>query len=200
VYLLPGLMDYERSWIDKGHVNEQMDRLIRENRVGKMLIVMPDKDEAALNDGLAPAFADYLGRDLVGHIDVEYRTLPIRSHRGIEGLSLGAAWAMRMAIYYPDTYCSIGCLSGGFGDETAALLPLQRERLRRAGTRFRVGAGTGEPEFLQASQELVQLIRDLGFYCEFDLAAGPHDWPLWRAQVYNSLQFHYYSFNPIRAA
>ena len=34
LYLLPGLMDYERTWIDKGRVHEQMDGLIAEGRVG----------------------------------------------------------------------------------------------------------------------------------------------------------------------
>ncbi len=196
VYLLPGLMDYERTWVDKGRVQDHMDTLIAEGRIGEMIVVMPDKDQAALDEDRYDGFARYLGDDLVEHIDAEFRTLPVRGHRGIEGLSLGAAWAMRMALQRPERYCSVGSLSGGFGDETYRLVLEKESLLHDLGMRFRVGVGLGEPEYMENNLRFVLFLQERGFYCEFDPEEGPHDWPLWVKQVRNSLQFHYYSFNP----
>jgi len=196
VYLLPGLMDYERTWIDKGRVHEHMDELIAQGRIGEMILVMPDKDDAALDETREDTFATYLAQDLIGHIDATFRTIGVRHHRALEGLSLGAGWAMRMALYRPDLYCSIGCLSGGFDEEIHALVLQRKEHLRRSGMRFRIGVGTGEQEIIEGNEEFARFLRSQGFYCEYELADGPHDWPLWVKQIRNSLQFHYYSFNP----
>lgn len=197
VYLLPGLMDYERTWCDKGRIHEHMDNLIGSGKIGEMIVVMPDKEyEAAIKPELSELFARYLGVDLVSHIDRDYRTIAHRNHRGIEGLSLGASWAMRMALWYPHLYSSVSCLSGGYGEETYDQLVAKRDDLKGLGMRFRIGAGTGEPEFIAGSREFAEFLQSLGFYCEFSLDDGPHEWQLWSKQVYNSLQFHYYSFNP----
>jgi len=195
LYLLPGLMDYEKTWCEKGRVHEHMDNLIYSGRTGEMIIVMPDKDDAALNPHMKEAFASYLGRDLLGHIEYEYRVIPSRGHRGIEGLSLGAGWAVRMALWYPEVYCSVGALSGGFGEETYNQVMEKQDYLRHLGMRFRIGVGTAEPEVIEGNRHFSDFLKSLGFYSEFAIDEGPHDWPLWVNQIYNSLQFHYYSFN-----
>lgn len=196
LYLLPGLMDYERSWVDKGRVHEQMDLLLRQGRVREMLIVMPDKDTAATEEGGEAAFDQYLAQEVIRHIDTSFRTIPSRAHRGLEGLSLGAGWTWHMALVHPDLFCSYGMLSGGFDDESVPDFLKVRDYLQSTGTRFRVGAGLQEPEYIAPNQKLVAFLRRQGLFAELDLADGPHDWPLWHKQIYNSLQFHSYSFNP----
>lgn len=195
VYLLPGLMDYEVTWFEKGHVHEHMDNLIYSGRIGEMLVVSADKDDAALEPSQAEQFAQYLATDLKSHIDTEYRTIPFREHTGIEGLSLGASWAIRMAVHFPELYSSIGALSGGFSDEIYQLFWEKQDFIRSLGMRFRIGVGTWEPEFIPGNEKFVNFIRELGFYCEMEMTEGPHDWPLWEKQIYNSMQFHYYTFN-----
>lgn len=196
VYLLPGLMDYERTWIDRGRVHEHMDNLISRGKIGEMILVMPDKDQAALDFGLANAFTGYLVYDLINHIDHEFRTIAHRTHRGIEGLSLGASWALRMALRFPDLYSSVSCLSGGYSDEMYTKIIEKKDYLKSLKIRFRIGVGNEEPEYIEESEKFAEFLRNLGFYCEFSLDEGPHEWPLWTKQIYNSLQFHYYSFNP----
>lgn len=195
LYLLPGLMDYERTWVDRGRVHEAMSNLQDAGRLGELIVVMPDKDAAATDEDGEQAFTHYLGNEVIGHIDASYRTIPSRSHRGLEGLSLGAGWTWRMILARPDLFCSFGMLSGGFGEEAPEEFRHVREYLHRVGARFRIGVGLQEPEYMENNQEMVQFLRSQGFYCEFDVADGPHDWPLWQKQVINSLQFHYYSFN-----
>ncbi len=195
LYLLPGLMDYEVTWFEKGHVKEHMDHLIYSGQIGEMIVVSADKDDSALDRSRKYEFAAYLGRDLKGHIDFEYRTIPVREHCGIEGLSLGAGWAVHMGVNHPEIYSSIGALSGGFGDDTYATIWERQDYLRALGMRFRVGVGAWEPEFIPGNEKFVNFMKDLGFYCELEMTDGPHDWPLWEKQIHNSLQFHYYSFN-----
>jgi enterochelin esterase-like enzyme len=199
VYLLPGLMDWEMTWCEKGRVHEQMDHLIYSGKIGEMIVVMPDKDDASHRHGDAgrAVFGRYLGQDLLGHIDYEFNTIPHRSHRGIEGLSLGASWALTMAVWAPELYSSIGALSGGASEEIYHGLWEKQEYLRQLGMRFRIGVGAWEPEFIGPNQHLAEYLRSLGFYCEFSVDEGPHDWPLWRKQIHDSLQFHFYSFNPV---
>ena len=198
VYLLPGLMDYEVTWFEKGHVQQHMDNLIYSGQIGEMIVVSADKDDTALGKGQdSYAFAEYLARDLKGHIDYEFRTIPVREHTAIEGLSLGASWAVRMGINYPELYSSIGALSGGFGDDVYGTIWEKQDYLRSLGMRFRVGVGAWEPEFIPGNEKFVHFMNDLGFYCEFECSEGPHDWPLWEQQINNSLKFHYYSFNPV---
>jgi len=195
VYLLPGLMDYERTWCDKGRVHEHMDNLIYNGKIGEMIIVMPDKGQEALDPHMQDAYASFLARDLIGHIDYDFRTIPDRSHRGIEGLSLGASWAIKMAVYFPELFSSISCLSGGFGTEIYDTILERQDYMKHLGMRFRIGVGTAEPEFIAGNQQFSDFLKQLGFYCEFAVDDGPHDWPLWVQQIYNSLQFHYYTFN-----
>lgn len=195
LYLLPGLMDYDLTWFEKGHVKEHADRLVSEGKIGEFIIISADKDDAALDINRRHEFSEYLAEDLRNHINSEFRTIAVRQHCGIEGLSLGAGWAVRMGIQYPQYYSSIGALSGGFGDEAYNTIWKRKDELKQMGMRFRVGAGKGEPEIIPGSQHFVNFIKDLGFYCELELSEGPHDWPLWEQQIYNSLQFHYYSFN-----
>ncbi len=195
LYLLPGLMDYERTWCDKGLVNHHMDSLIQDGKIGEMIVVMPDKDQAALEFHMAKHFTGYLAYDLIGHIDHEFRTIPNRKHRGIEGLSLGASWALRLGLTFPELYSSVSSLSGGYSEEMYSNILEKKDYIKALGMRFRIAAGTDEPEFIQESRHFAEFLKGLGFYCEFSLDEGPHEWTLWSKQVYNSLQFHYYSFN-----
>lgn len=196
LYLLPGLMDYELTWTQDGKVHEHMDNLTYNGKIGEMIVVMPDKDDTAVDPQGIEIFTGYLARDVIQHIDTEFRTIPSRDHRGVEGLSLGATWAIRMGAWFPELFCSIGCLSGGFSDDIYQTILEKQDYMRQLGMRFRVGVGLGEPEFIPGNQNFVNFLRERGFHCEFEKTEGIHRWPLWIKQIYNSLQFHYYSFNP----
>lgn len=89
------------------------------------VIVMP-------NGGVGSFFADsadgkVMGettvvRELIPHIDVTYRTIADRSGRCLQGFSMGALGATKLACKYPDLFCSLAAYAGG---------------MKRLGTRFR---------------------------------------------------------------
>jgi S-formylglutathione hydrolase FrmB len=61
------------------------------------------KDSA---DGRYPA-EKLIIQDLIPHIDGTYRTVAAREGRAIEGFSMGGRGATRLALKYPELFCSL---------------------------------------------------------------------------------------------
>ncbi len=57
-------------------------------------------------DGKYPA-ETLIIRELLPHIDATYRTIATRAGRAIEGFSMGGRGATRLAIKYPELFCSL---------------------------------------------------------------------------------------------
>ena len=55
-------------------------------------------------------------RELIPHIDRSYRTLPHRSGRALQGMSMGASGAVRLAFKHPNLFGSVVAFAGGFTD------------------------------------------------------------------------------------
>jgi endo-1,4-beta-xylanase len=79
-------------------------------RWAPMLLVLPNggshtfyKDSA---DGKLPA-ETLIIRELIPHIDATYRTIATRAGRAIEGFSMGGRGSTRLAMKYPELFCSL---------------------------------------------------------------------------------------------
>jgi len=79
-------------------------------RWAPMIVVLPNggshtfyKDSA---DGKLPAETVMI-RELIPHIDATYRTIAARAGRAIEGFSMGGRGATRLALKYPELFCSL---------------------------------------------------------------------------------------------
>jgi len=55
--------------------------------------------------------------ELIPHIDATYRTIADRSGRGLEGFSQGGRGTMRLALRYPNLFCSAAAGGGGYETE-----------------------------------------------------------------------------------
>ena len=137
--------------------------------VGEMIVVMPDGDDgwyttwntlvnvadcrrspARKEENAAsycvpwPHYDDYIARDLVAHVDSNYRTVADRSHRGIAGLSMGGYGAVTLALRYPDVFAAAashsGVLSPLYGGPRPFMSPVRyatdMEKLRASWGRF----------------------------------------------------------------
>ncbi len=58
---------------------------------------------------------DCIVKDLIGHIDANYRTVAERKGRAINGLSMGGYGAMTIGLRNPDMFASVGSHSGAIG-------------------------------------------------------------------------------------
>lgn len=132
---LHGRTGNERNWVDAGRLHLTMDSLVRAG-AREAIIAMPDGDDGwyatwnQLGDVNAcradtarrePAatycvpwtrYDDYIARDIVSHMDAQYRTMARREHRGIAGLSMGGFGAITLALQYPDVFAAAASHSG----------------------------------------------------------------------------------------
>jgi S-formylglutathione hydrolase FrmB len=99
------------------NVPERAARLIREKKMGPVIIVLPDCFTALggnqyVNSSAIGAYADYLTREIVPFVDREFRTLARREHRGCFGKSSGGYGAMLHGMQHAETWGAIANHSG----------------------------------------------------------------------------------------
>lgn len=91
---------------------ERIDREIRAAKLQPLIVVLvqglPDVRYINTKDGTRPV-EDVIILDLIPHIDATYRTIPQRTSRGIEGMSMGGYGALRLGFKYPELF---GAVSG----------------------------------------------------------------------------------------
>jgi S-formylglutathione hydrolase FrmB len=123
LYLLHGLTSNYTAWASLGAP--------RYARAYDLIVVMPDvgnswyanwakSDEDQKND-----WEDFIIKDLIRHVDSNYRTIATREGRAINGLSMGGYGALMLGLKHPDMFCSIGSQSGALSFAKGAA-----ERLR----------------------------------------------------------------------
>lgn len=114
LYLLHGLTSNYTHWA-KMRVPEYARPL-------DLIVVMPDAGNswyvnwAKSEDEDHPAnWEDFVIKDLVGHVDANYRTIAAREGRAINGLSMGGYGALMLGLRHPELFGSIGSHSGAIG-------------------------------------------------------------------------------------
>lgn len=132
VYLLHGFSDDDDGWVRFGRINVTMNRLIAEDKIPPMIIVMPDgKISWYVNsiDG-KENFEDMIVKDLITHVDNTYRTLTDRMNRGIAGLSMGGYGSLQLAMRNPDVFSIVGAYSSGLKTDEE-MITMDDERYMR---------------------------------------------------------------------
>lgn len=117
-----------------------------------MAVIMPS-DHGGLFNG-DERYLNYLSRDIVGHIDHEFRTFGDSRHRGLDGLSTGGFTSTMLAAVRHDVWGSIGSMSGCHDDRTFATIRGYAGAMRWAGQRHRLSCATGEARSQPASPGL----------------------------------------------
>lgn len=57
-------------------------------------------------------YADHVSKDVIKYVDTNYRTIPDRKGRAINGISMGGFGAISIGLSHPELFCSIGSHSG----------------------------------------------------------------------------------------
>jgi putative tributyrin esterase len=209
MYLLHGLSDDYTGWLRRTRI---------ESYVGDaklpLVVVMPDGYRGFYtdaNDGTR--YATYCGPESVEFIDRTFPVIPSRDARCIGGLSMGGYGALRLALGFPDLYCSAVSHSGAFGrgleprpaDEIYPegprifgpdprgtnhdLLKLARDAMARNELpAIRIDCGT-EDHLLADNRRLHQGLTELGIPHEYEEFPGAHNWDYWDVHVQEALAF-----------
>ncbi|HXZ86860.1 MAG TPA: alpha/beta hydrolase-fold protein [Myxococcota bacterium] len=99
------------------NVPERAARLIREQKMGPVIIVFPDCFTALggnqyVNSSAIGNYADYLTREIIPFVDREFRTLAAREHRGCFGKSSGGYGAIMHGMRYARYWGAVADHSG----------------------------------------------------------------------------------------
>jgi len=123
VYLLHGYTSNNKAWTGgyAGNVLYSMRSWLKSSKVKETILVMPNSYNRFwgswyTNSTATGNWADYIARDLVQHIDSNYRTLPQRESRGVIGHSMGGHGGMKIGMLYPDVFSCMGGLAGWYYD------------------------------------------------------------------------------------
>jgi enterochelin esterase-like enzyme len=185
--LLHGALDWERTWLDKGALRECVRQQTSAGSASDLIVVMP-RESGGLHRGDARV-TDFLARDLVGHVDAEFRTLAAPRHRAIDGLSTGGFASVVVGLARPEVFGALGSMSGSYDARAFDALRRFAPSARQHGQRLLLSCGLGEPH-LAACRALYEEAVGLGLEAEWAQAPGTHDWPVWRELLGPHLRFH----------
>lgn len=191
LYLIHGALDWEWTWLEKADIHKMMNSLTAENKIGEMIVVMP-RENAELYKG-DHRIGYYLGKDLIGHVEGEFRTVRQHGSRAIDGLSTGGYNAFYLSAIHPDLFCSVGAMSGTFNDMSYELILENRDEIKKNRNRYILSCGTGDAG-KEATRTMAKFLSSLGFEVEHYENQGPHEWDYWKSYYPTSMEFHWKSF------
>jgi len=195
LYLLHGAGDSDDSWTSVGRANFILDNLIAAKKAKPMIVVMPAGHTGAFSFIMPTASSmDRLGngkfeeeflKDILPHIEKNYRALTDRPNRAIAGLSMGGAQTLEITSSRPREFSSIGVFSSGvvFGkteDWEKAHKDGLSDATAKEGLKL-LWFATGSQDFLiPRTKETVELFKKNGFSPVFKETGGGHTWINWR--------------------
>jgi enterochelin esterase-like enzyme len=152
------------------------DRLIRDRKLGPVLLVVPD-------DTIGYGYHAALALDLIPHVDDRFNTLPQPRFRGVGGISHGAAIAARMAFQFPDRFGSLGVFSGGISPGEAGRFDGWMAS-NSAETRPRVLIDVGDQDgILPLTENLLDTLDTRNVPYTLKRGAGGHNRAYWSARM-----------------
>jgi S-formylglutathione hydrolase FrmB len=206
LYLLHGLSDDDTVWARRTSLERYASGL-------PLIVVMPDSGRGYYTDAKrGPAYESHMMKDVLGFVDRFFPTIKERRGRVIGGLSMGGYGSMKLALKYPDCFCSVVShssvfdiakslanpqrsdeLSLIFGDDPAEggndVLRLAQEIDRKLLPAIRFDCGT-EDALLEHNRAFHRHLQKLRIKHEYKEFSGGHDWAYWDTHIQEALKFH----------
>ena len=208
-YLLHGLSDDHTGWARRTSIERYVQDL-------PIIVVMPDCSRSFYCDAVeGPAYETYFIKDIIGFIDRFFNTIPSREGRVIGGLSMGGYGALKLAMKFPDLFCSSVSHSGALaitqvkaenlredmrfefpqifgpnpegGKDCLFSLAESVDRSRLPAIRIDCGLDDG---LLESNRAYHAHLESLDIPHEYEEFPGAHTWGYWDIHVREAIQFH----------
>lgn len=139
LYLLHGGGDHpsrHRSWIQSIEMQRITDKAIDEGTAAPMIIVMPDAEMTYYMNNVSGKyqFEDFFIKELIPHIEKNYRCLAEKNYRTIGGLSMGGYGSLLYSMHYPELFSACAVMSAGIRTDEQIIEMPHKEYLRRYGS------------------------------------------------------------------
>jgi enterochelin esterase family protein len=218
LYLQHGGGEDETGWIRQGRANFILDNLIAGGSCKPMIVVMaygyarragqpaPDltgrpfgspERMKAMQD-MAAAFEADVTEALIPFVDATYRTIAIRDHRAMAGLSMGGMQTFQVTLNHLDLFSHIGGFSGAAG----LLSPADQQpdirkvyngvfadpaAFARKVRLLWLGVGTAEPERMREGiRKLHASLTEAGIrHVYWESPGTDHEWQTWRRNLHD---------------
>lgn len=206
LYLLHGLSDDDTIWARRTSIERYVAGM-------PLIVVMPDTARGFYTDAVrGPAYESHIMRDVVGFTERFFPAIPERRGRCIGGLSMGGYGSMKLALKYPDRFCSVVAHSSAFdvrarvtspehseefalifgeepagGDNDLFHLAAQTARGKLPAIRFDCGTGDG---LLEENRAFHKHLTELGIPHQYEEFPGEHNWAYWDVHIQEALKFH----------
>lgn len=151
LYMLHGFTDTDSQWFgwEDHWINLQtvIEQSLAEGLSKEMIVVMPNaynrfKGSMYASSATVGDWETFVTKELVKHIDDNYRTLAHKNSRGLAGHSMGGYGTLRLGMKNPDVYAAIYalspcCMDGGATTDPALMSKLEALTLEQiAGANF----------------------------------------------------------------
>lgn len=164
-----------------------ISELITEGIIPPMIIVTPDD----ANGMWGETNELMITQELINHIDTNWRTIPDKSGRAIEGFSMGGMGASQYSARHPSLFCSTIIMSAPLGEELILDWEDNTQEIFDYQLRARLEVG-GEDHLLSSMTTLHEGLDTLEIPHEYEIVPGiRHIWgELYNQVGIDGLQFH----------
>ena len=131
VYLLHGLSDDYKAWVQRGNMQTVVDELIGTGEACEMVIVMPNAGGPDTHNTWNGYFnmpgwsyEDFFFQEFLPAVEAKYRVVGDKEHRAIMGLSMGGGGSAVYAQRHPDMFSSCYAMSAWLDNGRDEVWPL----------------------------------------------------------------------------
>ncbi len=194
LYLQHGYGENETGWVYQGHVARIADKLLYDNEMQEMIIVMANgmtqfkESETPFN-----LFTKVILADLIPYIEEHYPVYTDKWHRAMAGFSMGSYQTSIVTMSNPELFGYAGVFSGflrmphrGNPDTHLAILD-DSEKFNSSYKVFYRAMGTAD-NFFQNFADDDEMLKDKGLNIIRRTFPGGHDWSVCRRCIHDFLQ------------
>lgn len=209
LYELHGLSDDHSAWLRRTSIDRYVSEL-------PLVVVMPDGGRSFYCDAVeGPAYEAHIVCDVIGFVDRFFHTVPGRKGRAIGGLSMGGYGALKLALKFPNVFCSTVSHSGApgitrrkpgevredmkiefgqiFGPNPDGgkdcLYRLAETTDRSLLPAIRIDCGVDDG-LLESNRAYHAHLDSLNIPHEYEEFPGAHTWDYWDTHVQEAIAFH----------
>lgn len=215
LYLLHGLYDNNKGWLEGGDLEYIANEVIDSHKACEMIIVVPDA--GTLKDGYFNIegwpYETFFFNEFIPYIEKIYRINADKQHRAVAGYSMGGGGATAYALEHPDMFSSVYAMSALMSLPKQERVPVMEPKLEELGKsvlandcialvaytddatlekyrtiRWFVDCGDGD-FLLDVNFRFYQEMQRAKVPCELRVRDGNHNWEYWQSALYLALPF-----------